>query len=478
MRKASTTFLNGTLVLVKHISFKRLTCRITTILFLSGLCLYAFHSATSLPEIHTQVQTQQPPLVTVPASSQDWPGWRGPSGNGIAVHASPPLNWSTSGGVVWKASVPGIGNGSPCIWGQQLFLVTADNEAEVISLVCYDKNDGHLDWSAELVQGSFGQKHQKNTYASTTPACDGTHIYTTCVVDNMLWVTAVDMNGKIAWQTEAGPYYSNHGYSASPVLDNSLVFVSGEHKGYGTIGKLAHTSFLAALDSSTGKIVWRVRRPNGDSYNSPIVARVANRSQLLLAGPNAIISHAPETGKEIWSCRWVAERPASTLICDADHVFATATHPDSEILCIAADGQGDVTETHVRWLKKKGATDVSSLLKIDGLVYSINDKGIATCLDAKSGDVVWRKRLGGKFTASPVVAASRIYITNEDGTTYVFQSGRKFSQLAMNKLAEPVFASPAISNDQIFIRTDQSLICIGPSKREVLAEGQTESSRH
>lgn len=461
---------------MKHISFKWLTCLLAKILFLSGLCLCVFYYATSLPEIHTQVQTQQHPLVTVQASIHDWPGWRGPGGNGIAAHASPPLNWSTSEGIVWKTSVPGLGNGSPCIWGQQLFLVTADNEAEAVSLICYDKHDGHLDWSAELVQGSFGEKHQKNTFASTTPACDGTHIYATCVVDNMLWVTAVDMNGKIAWQTEAGPYYSRHGYSASPVLDNSLVFVSGEHKGVGAIGKLAHTSFLAALDSSTGKIVWRVRRPNGDSYNSPIVARVANRSQLLLAGPDAIISHAPETGKEIWSCRWGADRPASTLVCDADHVFATTANPVSEILCIAADGQGDVTETHVRWIKKKGATDIPSLLEVDGLVYSIHDRGIATCFDAKSGDVVWRKRLGGNFTASPVVASGRIYTTSEDGTTYVFQAGRKFSQVAMNKLAEPVLASPAISNDQIFIRTDQSLICIGPSKREVLAEGQSESS--
>ncbi|WP_417388342.1 PQQ-binding-like beta-propeller repeat protein [Gimesia sp.] len=422
------------------------------------------------------MQTPSPPLVSVPASSRDWPGWRGPVGNGVAAHSSLPLNWSTSEGIIWKTSVSGVGNGSPSIWGQQLFLVTADNEAETVSLACYDTNDGHREWSTQLVQGSFGRKHQKNTFASTTPACDGTHVYVTCVVDDTLWVTAVGMNGKIAWKTETGPFYANHGYSASPVVDKSLVFVSGEHKGYGTIGKLAHTSFLAALDTTTGKIVWRVRRSNGDSYNSPVIARVANRSQLLLAGPELIIAHDPETGKELWSCRWVAERPASTVIFDAEHVFAAASHPDSEILCIAADGQGDVTETHVRWSKKKGGTDVPSLLEVDGLIYSIHDQGVATCLDAKTGDVVWRTRLRGNFTASPVVADGRIYATNEDGTTYVFQAGREYSQVAMNQLAEPVLASPAISNDQIFIRTDQSLICIGASKHDVLAEGQKESS--
>jgi outer membrane protein assembly factor BamB len=388
-------------------------------------------------------------------SPNDWPWWRGPSGDGVSTDTRVVTEWSKTKNVVWKTAVPGRGHSSPVLWGARVFLTTADEGSQTQSVLALDRNTGKTLWTTVAHKGGLMNKHGKNSHASATSACDGERVYSVFINSDALHVTATSLDGKILWQSSPGPFRSEHGYGSSPVLYKSLVIVNGDN---------LSGCFIAALDRKTGKQVWKTpRKTTGrhGSYATPIVAKVAGRTQLLLHGMETMSSYDPDTGKLLWSCAGPTEVTACTVAFNDKLVFASGGYPDKEILAIRPDGSGDVTKTHVAWRSRKGVTYVPSPLYHDGHLYVVNDGGVTSCFAADTGDQVWQERLEGSFSASPVLAGGNFYVTNEAGRTFVFKAGPKFQLIAQNDLADGGFATPAIVGGQIFLRTEHNLLCIG-----------------
>lgn len=431
------------------------------ILLVGGL---VFANSLLMKSVKVISRTGDAPLLTKPAlepAATDWPCWRGANGTGISLDSHPPLTWTADTNVAWKVPVPGLGHSSPILWGEHLFLTTADQQAGTQSLLCLDRKDGSRRWLVDLHQGGLMTMHEKNSHASATPAADGACVYTVFPRAEAIWVSAVDFAGNIRWQTEAGPFKSTWGYGSSVALHDGLVIVSADNRG-DNLDRLQVTSFLAALRADTGEIVWRIRRHNDHSFGTPIVGTVAGRPQLLLNGPEAIRSYDPATGKELWHCSSIAERTANTVAFAGDFVYAACAFSRNEVVCIRADGTGDVSADRAVWRSTRYGADVPSPLVKDDTLYLVNDRGLATCMEASSGKVHWHERLGSiGYSASPVWAAGHVYFTNEEGTTFVCKAGPSFEVVSKNPLAEPVLATPVFCDGRVYIRSRQNLWCIG-----------------
>jgi hypothetical protein len=249
-----------------------------------------------------------------------------------------------------------------------------------------------------------------------------------------------------------------HGFAASPVLYRSLVIV---------VSDAVRGSFIAAVHRRTGEVVWRINRPdyNLGTYASPAVGRIAGRDQLLIQGPYKVFSYNPATGDPLWTCDGPNESTASTVSFDGELVYASAGFPKRNLLCVRADGSGDVTKTHAVWMKEGNTAYVPSLLLADGLLYMVEDEGKVTCFEAKTGQVIWEAKLRGNFSSSPVLAGGHIYVVNEAGVTHVLKPGRKFEPVAENNLADGGFATPVICGGRIYLRTLHYLYCLGEPRR-------------
>jgi outer membrane protein assembly factor BamB len=415
-------------------------------LFLAGLTGCGQNAETATPAA---------PAALPKAAAGDWPWWRGPALDGTSAERDGPTKWSTTENVVWKASVPGRGHSSPVVCGDRVFLTTADEKTQRQLVLAFDRQTGQLLWSTPVYQGGFPRKNPKNSHASATLACDGERLYCAFVNHDALHVTATELHGKVLWQKDAGAFQSEHGYGSSPVLWGSMVIVNGDSlKG----------SFLAALDRRDGKLIWRTERKatgRHGSYATPTVAQLAGRPQLILTGTGQTTGYDPDNGKLIWSCEGPSEVTACTPACSDTLVFVTGGYPEKELLAIRADGTGDVTKSAVAWRTGKGVAYVPSPVYHDGRLYVVADTGLATCFEAATGKQVWQDRLAGNFSASPVLAGERLYATNESGKTYVVKTGPKIEIAAVNDLGDGGMASPAVCGGQIFLRTQQSLYCIG-----------------
>lgn len=420
-------------------------------LFLSG-CGRKYSESIDVEE----VQAVSLPEAALPEpASADWPWWRGPNLTGRSRDRSAPTAWNASKNVIWKADVPGSGHSSPVVWGDKVFLTTADDRSQEQRVLAFERQTGKSLWSTAVHSGGLTRKHPKNTHASATPACDGQHVCSAFVNGTGLYVTAVDLEGKQVWQAQAGPFHAEHGYGSSPVLYKSLVIVNGDN---------VEGCFMAALERTTGKIVWRTRRKTTrrhGSYGSPVIATLAGKPQLLQTGMSEVTSYDPETGKLLWSCAGPAEVTANTVAFSDTLVFASGGYPEKELLAIRADGSGDVSKSHVVWRTGKGVTYVPSPIYHDGHLYVVNDSGVATCFEASSGKQVWQDRLDGSFSSSPVLVGDLLYVTNETGKTFVLKTGPKFEVIAGNELADGGFATPTVCGGRIFLRTNHHLWCIG-----------------
>lgn len=431
---------------------------------LVGIVVCLFASNTGVQTIRRANEPINFVLVDSQPGPEDWPGWRGTDGTNAYPNSQPPVQWSMSDNIAWQVHVPGRGHASPCIWGEQLFVTTSEERRQTISLLNFDRLTGHSRWQSDLHHGNWPMGHVKNSPASASPICDGQFVYIASAVNDSIWVTAIDFAGRIAWQTAAGSFQAKWGYGSSPTIYKSLVIVAADNKG-ASFNRLHNTSFLAALHRQTGEIVWRIERPSGDSFGTPVVARVAGCDQLLVAGKGIIASYDPATGDSLWTCRWSAQRVANTMAFDQDHVFASARFPQKELLCIRASGEGDVTGTHVVWREKQSASEVPSPVVHDGLLYSLGDDGILACLTAATGKTQWMRRLEGSFSASPLVAGNHLYCCNEQGTAFVVTLGEAEADGSGQVVAENIqidgqFASPIISGDRLYLRTVNGLRCV------------------
>src|SRR5262245_27150569 len=265
----------------------------------------------------------------------DWPWWRGPGRNGIAVaDQQPPLTWSKSENVLWRAPVPGRGHGSPTVVGDQVFLATADHEREVQSLLCYHRQTGKRLWQTEVHRGGFEKKgNSKSSLASSTVACDGRRVFINFLHAGAVYTTALNREGKLLWQTKVTDYVLHQGFASSPAVYGPLVIVSADNKGGGVI---------AALERATGKRVWKQERPKLPNYTSPIILSVARRDQLLLTGCDLVTSFDPLTGKKLWEIKGSTTECVTSTVTDGPLLFTSGGYPTNHVSAVRADGSGKI----------------------------------------------------------------------------------------------------------------------------------------
>jgi hypothetical protein len=275
------------------------------------------------------------------------------------------------------------------------------------------------------------------------------------MIQDAIEATAVDFQGHIVWQKKAAPFKSMHGYGPSPLIYRSLVIVPADNPG---------PNFLTALRRDTGAVVWRIRRTDYQSFASPNVGHIAGRDQLLVMGPLEVTSYDPGSGRRLWHCEGPTKEHAATAVFDDRTVYASAGYPDKRLSAIRADGSGDVTATHVLWRLPKNGSFVPTPLVDEGLLYVVNDRGLAMCLDAGSGETVWSQKLDGEFSASPVLVGDKLFVPDEAGRMYILKTGRRFELLATNDLHDGGFATPAICGGRIYLRTLHWLYCLGDVK--------------
>lgn len=435
--------------------YLRFCCIVLAIAFgpLAGALAQAAEPAAGLEEVAPPEANQWDNLPAPQPTADDWPWWRGASRDNKAPGGqSPPLVWGPAENVVWKSDVPGRGHGSPCLWADRIFLASADDKAQVQSVLCFDRKTGKQLWQTEVHRGGFMHSHAKGSHASVTPACDGQRVFVSFMVQQGVWATALDFQGKVVWQKKAAPFQSLHGYAPSPLIYRSLVIIPADNPG---------PNFLSALRRDTGEVVWRIHRMDYQSFSSPNIGRIAGCDQLLVLGPKEVSSYDPANGKRIWYATGPTLEHAATAVFDDQTVYATAGFPDKRLYAIRADGSGDVTATHILWKLMKDGSFVPTPLLREGLLYAVNDGGLAMCLDAKTGETVWSQKLGGGFSASPVLVGDKLFVPNEAGKTFIFRTGRKFELVGENGLKDGGFASPVICGSRIYLRTLHWLYCLG-----------------
>ncbi|MFO0872172.1 MAG: PQQ-binding-like beta-propeller repeat protein [Pirellulales bacterium] len=397
------------------------------------------------------------------SAERDWPWWRGPARNGWSPSsATAPTTWSDAQHVLWRVPLPGRGHSSPIVVGERIYLTTADTRQQIHTVLALERATGRQVWKVDVSQGGFpARNHPKNTEATCTLACDGERLFAAFFHHQQIEVVALDLEGKQRWRAKAGafnPQRYEYGYAPSPLLYRDLVIIAGEYDG---------ESFLTALDRVKGQPRWRTPRPANITFSSPVVAFVAGRDQLLLSGAEQVASYDPQTGKQLWSTPGTTAATCGTMVWDGDVVIASGGYPKAETLAVRADGSGTVL-----WRNGQKCYE-QSLLAVDGHVYGLTDNGILFCWRVADGRELWKERLKGPVSASPVLVNGRIYWTNEFGTTYVFRPNpQRFELLAQNQLGEEGFASPAVSGDRLFLRTavgngerrQEFLYCLGEKK--------------
>jgi outer membrane protein assembly factor BamB len=381
-----------------------------------------------------------------------WTRWRGPSGQGIVESTGYPDRWSGFDRALWKTEVPGKGNSSPTIWRDRIFLTTAEDGPKR-QIVCYDRGTGKLLWRATAPDAAAEKLYWKNTYASSTPITDGERVY---AYFGNAGVLAVDLNGKFAWHCPLGVITLYHGPGGSPLLyKNRLILYQDQRQ----------DSFIVAIDTATGKIVWKTAREERVGWGTPIAIDTGSRHEIIVSSQDRVTAYDPGTGKLLWWARGNTFETTPTPVV-GDNLLFCASGRAGPTLAIRPGGSGDVTDTHIAWQTPRGSPFIPSPLYHSGRLYTVNDMAaIATCFEAATGKVLWQGRLGQAknegFSASPVWVEGRVYFTNDDGEVFVLAAGDKFELLHVNDFGERVLASPALVEGKWYWRTEKHLVAIG-----------------
>jgi len=397
-----------------------------------------------------------PMLLFRPAAAENWPGWRGPRGDGSSLETGIPTRWNGPAGenIAWKVPIPGVGHASPIVWEDRIFTVSCLQEGLQRVLLCLDRKTGRLLWQRKVLEAPFERKHRLNSYASSTPATDGELVYVTFLDRNRMMVAAYDFAGEQRWEVRPGEFSSVHGYCSSAVLFEDLVIVNGDHDG---------DAYLVALDARSGKTVWKTERENKTrSYCTPIIRHIDGRVQMILSGSLCVASYDPRDGSRHWILDGPTEQFVASLVYNGELLFMTAGFPELHIMAIRPDGHGNVTDTHIAWHTRKGCSYVPSpIVSPDGKYFLVaSDDGIASLFEAGTGKRHWMKRIGPHYSASPVSAEGLVHFLSDEGVTTVVRPAPDFQVVAINPLGESCYASPAISRGRIFIRAEQHLYCI------------------
>lgn len=394
-------------------------------------------------------------------TSDGWPQFRGPQGDGHSDARNLPLKWSESENVVWKTEIHDRGWSSPVIFGKQVWLTTATKDGHKLYALCIDRDTGRIIRDIKLFDVERPQyAHPFNTYASPTPVIERGRVYVTFGSPG---TACIDTNTfKVLWQRRDLECNHFRGAGSSPILFRNLLIMNFDGSDH---------QFVIALDKRTGKTVWQTRRsiefrdiePDGKiaadgdfrkAFATPHVALINGRWELISLGSKAAYSYDPFTGKELWRVEEREQHSASTRpVIGHGMIFYPTGFSAGQLFAVRTGGNGLITDSHIAWKVKRGIPNKPSILLIDDLIYVINDTGIASCIEAKTGEIVWQKRIGGEYSASPVYADGKIWLFSEDGKATVIRTGRSFELLAENQLDDGFLSSPAIAGKAFYLRT-------------------------
>jgi outer membrane protein assembly factor BamB len=398
-----------------------------------------------------------------------------------------PAEWSSTKNIKWKTPIAGRGHSSPIIWEKRVFLTTAIEGAVVpgakaaphkmdgkdwvhpdsvgadrkhsFKVISLDRDTGKVVWEQTAWEGTpYDDRHRKSSFASSTPATDGRYVYAYFGTEGLY---CYDFDGKLVWKATLGKLGTiGMGTGTSPVLYENLVILQCDEED-------GINSFIIALDKRTGKEVWKTPRKVQVSWTTPVLIRTARRVELITSGNEAIISYDPATGRELWRTKGVESNAIPTPVATSEMVIVAAGYPAKIAMAIRLGGTGELKDSSIAWKYQKGTAYVPSPILYGDYLYLTTDRGIITCLDVKTGNVVYeggRVPIPATFTASPVAFDGKILLTSEDGDTFIVKAGPKHEILGTNSLDEPVYSSPALADGKIFIRGEKHLYCIGKAK--------------
>jgi outer membrane protein assembly factor BamB len=422
--------------------------------------------------------------INASTKGSNWPQWRGPAGQGVSEEKNLPTEWSSTKNIQWKTPIAGRGHSSPIVWDNRIFLTTS-LEGEVVQgakavehmdegkpwrhpdslggdrnhifkVLCLDSESGKLLWEKTAYQGRvFDDRHKKSSYAAPTPATDGRYVYAWFGSEGLY---CYDFKGNQIWKQSFGPIATmGMGTGTSPVLSDNLVILQCDEDA-------GEKSFIVAVDKKTGKQVWKVSRKVQASWSTPVLIKTAQRTELVTNGNEWIISYDPATGKELWKCKGVESNAIHTPLVGHNMVFVTAGYPAKRTFAIRLGGSGDITGTpNIAWKYEKGTAYVASPILYGDYIYLISDKGILTCLDARTGELKYeggRVPVPATFMSSPVAFDGKLLMSSEDGDTFIVKAGPAHEVVRTNSIGEPIYSTPALAGGKIFIRGEKHLYCI------------------
>jgi outer membrane protein assembly factor BamB len=408
-------------------------------------------------------------LAGMLVQAENWPQWRGPYGNGSSGEKGLPVKWGPNENIAWKLDMPSRTGATPIVWGELVFLNVADGDK--LELWAVDRNKGAVRWKASMGGGNY--RINKQNMSSPSPVTDGKTVW---ALTGTGILKAFDLSGKELWmrdiQKDYGQFGLNWGFASSTLLHNGALYLPVLHG-----MKTDDPSYVLKIDGKAGKTVWRVERPTNaqhespDAYTTPVIARAGNSEELVVSGGDIVTGHDLNTGKELWRANGLNPNNdgnfriiASPLAHDGLVYAPTRIRP---LLALRPGGRGDVTKSHLAWTFSNGP-DVPTPVSDGKYFYAPNDRGIVWCLDAKTGAEVYagQRMKPAIYSSSPVLADGKIYITSEPGLTTVLKAGPQFEILAENDMAEYTLSTIAVSEGQLFLRTEKALYCIGQRKKQ------------
>lgn len=408
-------------------------------------------------------------FLTGSVFAENWPQFRGTTAQGISTEKNLPVAWSGTENVLWKTPVPGAGWSSPAVWEDRVFLTSASGEkGTACHVLCLDGKSGQILWDKEVFAQEIQRKEDRNSCATPTPATDGKNVYAVFCDGS---VVALDFQGNVVWTNRDFKSYSYHGIGASPILWEGLLIMpydvsSGEKdKALGWM-KPWDQAFILALDTNTGQVRWKAKRGlSRIAHAAPCVWTDPKDGsvQLISCAGDVVQGFDPKTGERIWSSLNNGYSEVPSAVIGDGLVFTASGYGGRESTkAFRLGGKGDLQETNLAWEQKQGSPKVPSFLYAAPYLYSVDDNGLATCFKGATGEIVWQERLGGTFSASPVLVDGKVYFLSDKGETTVVEVGPQFKVVSKNALNEKCQASIAISNGRLFIRTEKNLYCIGP----------------
>ena len=384
--------------------------------------------------------------------AENWPAWRGADGRAVSQDPNPPLNWSSTDNVHWKTPLPAPGNSTPIVWEDRVFITQSLGGGKLRGIVCYDRRTGEEQWQQGLPYSNKETTHGQNPPCSGSPTTDGKLVYASF---GSAGVLACNFSGKVVWKRNLGKLAHVFGLATTPVLYRDLLII---HRGPG------EPTEIIALDKHTGKTVWKTPEVGKNhklygSWSTPVIYRAGDRDEFALSMPGELKGYDPLSGKELWRCSGLGPSNYPDTAVGQNVLFGISGFRKS-MMAVRMGGRGDITKTHRLWHVPDTQQRVGSGVVHNAHLYVSNATGIAECIDVKTGETVWRQRLGGNLWGSMLLADGKLYVSNLEGQTFIVAASPRFELLGTNSLDETLYAALAVSDGELFIRTYKHLYCI------------------